>query len=371
MQEWQRRAVRFFFFFFFFFFFQTKKKDSVASPALTRARSSTRFGSFRRKIFGGAEEDAVSSSSSSNPVADSAASSPVMSKRSSVFGLSGLARKTKEAQESAVSSDAMSSSSSVSIAPSAVAVEEKTSSAGGTPVLGRTRRSLSVANLRDRLTGKSSASSSDHRKSIDPSGSSDVVPSLVKAEQTAGTRSRAGSKDENALLATGGTTSNISSPGSAQKTPEPKKTLSRPGEDREALINALSSCVTNLARALGSSSKASRLLGGARPRASSTHQAGETSAVLEAAVALGNSIATLTSKLDTSGAPGLVREVLGRYKALEEAIIPLTEKADDWREVLFCFFFFFLDVCICARKKVLFCLKRTFKRLRNVLGLAC
>jgi hypothetical protein len=113
------------------------------------------------------------------------------------------------------------------------------------------------------------------------------------------------------------------------------KTLAKPGGDRDALVNTLASCATNLSRLLGSSSsKASRMLGDTgRARASSMNAGqnpGEATAVLEAAVQLGAAVANLTSKLNEAA---LVREVLAKYKAFDEIVLPLADKMEEWREV--------------------------------------
>lgn len=207
-------------------------------------------------------------------------------------------------------------------------------SEGATPKLGRTRRSLSVANLRDRISGKS-----DQRKSMGTS-TSDAIPQVEAAppvgEVLVG-RLRSGSKADLSGVPRGDEERVVTVAASAG---EVKKTLARPADDSEALLAALSSCSASLARALGSSSKAARLLGGAagtRGRAGSAsagQTTGEAAAVLEAAVALGEAVASLTSRLgDSPGAAACAREVLARYKMLDDALVPLGEKAEEWREV--------------------------------------
>ncbi len=306
-------------------------------------------------------------------------------KRSSVFGLSAARSKSKS-DLAPVAADAVVKSEG--FAPSAAAVAS-VATPEGSPIVTRTRRSMSVANLKDKLVGKS-----EYRRSIGESATlkqaiadkdmeaagvgsnaantspgvasdktrlrrqisekfsrSSIAAKSAAAAEGEPARSRAGSNTPALAKPLAAATAAAAAAAVAEE-PAAPRFLARPAAsipEREALLTALSSCVVNLTRMLGSTNKAARMLGQEpRSRSSSNAQvpvgapasqqpaASDSGAVLECAGQLGEAIAVLSSRMYEPGGATLARETLSRVKALEDVLSPLFERSEDgreWREV--------------------------------------
>lgn len=261
---------------------------------------------------------------------------PQKSKRISLFGITGLLRRVKGNKESATDEDVASSEPQSNASESTVTISSDTkeaSDSSGKITLGRQGRSMSMSNLRHRMSiggGRPPDLAHDADKISSPAKKIDLVDTVE------------GSSSATSLV--------------AEKGPKVYVVPANRPADAERLLETLATGRETLKKMVGPETKGGnkQLMrtqqslvseggsggsGGGRARAGSLSvtlgSAPNTVRILEAASFLGESVSMLMTSLEERSSILWARETVARLKALEGVMKPEYDRPDDgkdWKE---------------------------------------